>query len=132
MGRVQTPDLINDFLNFLFTDVATQDMHSGAMALAANSKARGFLWKYIKDNWSDVREKLVGNMVVLDRFLRVSLQKFSDHETEKDIASFFQGKDNRGYDRTLGIVSDTIRGRASYRERDAAVLLEWLKANKYA
>jgi len=71
-------------------------------------------------------------MVVLDRFLKLSLTKFNDREAEKEIQAFFEGKDNRGYDRTLGVVSDTIRGRAAYKERDASVILEWLKTHGYA
>lgn len=79
-----------------------------------------------------IRERLGGNMVILDRFLKLSLQKFSDLETEKDIARFFEGKNNRGYDRTLGVVSDTIKGRASYKARVKGELAEWLKARGYA
>lgn len=69
--------------------------------------------------------------MVLDRFLKSSLVKFSDHETEKDIADFFRDKDNRGYDRTLGIVSDTIRGRAAYNQRDKVELGKWLIEHGY-
>lgn len=69
---------------------------------------------------------------MLDRFLKLSLQKFNDRETEQEIKKFFAGRDNRGYDRTLGVVSDTILGRASYKERDAGVILEWLKIHGYA
>lgn len=71
-------------------------------------------------------------MVVFDRFLKMSLQKFNDRETEKEIKAFFEGRDNRGYDRTLGIVSDTILGRATYKERDAEVVRGWLKGHGYA
>ena len=121
-----------DFLKFLFTDVATQDVHTGAMALAANPKTRAGLWSYIKDNFDLLRERLGANMVVFDRFLRLSLTKFNDRETEKDISAFFEGKDNRGYDRTLGIAHDTILARAAYKERDRSVILEWLKTHGYA
>jgi len=143
LGRIQdlkdpedqnplAPDLLGDLLKFIFTEIATQDMHTPAAALAANPKTRAGLWRYVKENWEEVRGRLSRNMVVLDRFLKLCLQKFSDEETERDIAEFFREKDNRGYDRTLGVVSDTIKGRASYRQRDAAVLLEWLRANEYA
>ena len=107
-------------------------MHTGAIALATNPRARHGLWNYIQDNFDPIREKLSKNMVVLDRFLRLSLNKFNDRETEKEIAKFFEGRDNRGYDRTLNVVSDTILGRAKYQERDAKVILEWLKTNGYA
>lgn len=132
MGRVQTPELVSAYIDFIFSEVATQDMHTGALGLAANDKARGALWSYIKSNFDSIRKMLSGNMVVLDRFLRVSLKKFTDLETERDIEKFFEGKDNHGYDRSLGIISDSIKSRASYRKRDAAVILEWLSVNGYA
>ncbi|KAL8690302.1 MAG: hypothetical protein Q9218_004222 [Villophora microphyllina] len=133
LGRVQTTELINDFMDFQFSDhVKVQDVHSGSMALAANSKARDALWQYIKDHWDVVHGKLSGNSVVLDRYLKNSLQKFASHEKEKDIAAFFQGKDTKGFDRGLVQVSDTVRGNANYKERDEELLLEWLKARDYA
>jgi aminopeptidase N len=133
LGQIQDNNtLLPDFLAFIFSTVAVQDIHSAAKALAANSKTRDGLWSYIKHNWEMVREKLGGNMVVLDRFLNVSLSFFTDLETEKDIAAFFKDKDNRGYDRTLGVVSDTIKGRARYRKRDRDILVEWMKAHNYA
>jgi aminopeptidase N len=133
LGRIQdSKTLLPDFLSFVFSTVAIQDIHTAASALATNSKTRAGLWEYIKENWEMIREKLGGNMVVLDRFLRLSLDKFTDLEAEQDIATFFKDKDNRGYDRTLGVVSDTIQGRAAYRKRDKKILLEWLKTHSYA
>ena len=125
-------NLLKDLLDFISTSVPTQDVHTPAATLSINPKTRLGLWTYIKENWEPLRERLGKNMVVLDRFLKLSLQNFSDLETEADIAAFFADKDNRGYDRTLGVVSDSIKGRASYRLRDAEPLLEWLKANQYA
>jgi len=45
---------------------------------------------------------------------------------------FFEGRDVSGYDRALGIISEIIKGRAGYKERDAKVILEWLQKNNYA
>lgn len=132
LGRIQDIALLPEYLSLLFKDVPTQDMHTGAMALSGNPHTRPGLWKYIQENFDEIREKLGKNMVVLDRFLRLSLTKFHDRETAKDIAKFFEGKDNRGYDRTLNVVNDTILGRATYKERDAQVILEWLEAHGYA
>jgi len=132
LARIQDTSLLNDYLALLFTQVATQDVHTGAVGLAANPKTRASFWKYIQDNFDPLKERLSANMVVFDRFLKMSLTKFSDRGTERDIAKFFEGRDNRGYDRTLGIVSDTIIGRAAYKERDAAVIKEWLRAHGYA
>lgn len=133
MGRVQTPELARDFLDFTFSPaVAVQDRHSSGMSLAANGKARKILWEYIKENWdSKVYPQLSGNMVVLERFLRVTLNKFASMEVERDIHNFFNGKDNRGYDRGLAVIQDTIVAAAKYKERDAALIKEWLGAHGY-
>ncbi|SMR47200.1 unnamed protein product [Zymoseptoria tritici ST99CH_3D1] len=132
LGQVQTPELAADYLKFAFDgNVAIQDLHSVGGSLANNSKVRTAVWEYIKSNWPMIREKLGGNMVVLERFLRVSLLKFSDAEVEKDIAQFFADKDNTGYDRGLAVVSDTIKGNARYKERDLENVREWLRARGF-
>jgi aminopeptidase N len=133
LGRVHTEELALDFISFIFSPaVAVQDVHSGATSLANNPKPRQILWDFIKNNWETIiYPRLSGNMVVLDRFLRLSLNRFSSVEVADDIAAFFASKDNRGYDRSLGVISDTIRGFAKYRARDALVVKEWLEAHGY-
>jgi len=133
LGRVQTPELAHDFLAFIFSSsVAIQDKHSGAIALANNAKVRYELWKFIRDNWDSVVFPLLStNMVVLERFLRAGLSKFASFDVADEIKGFFAGKDQRGFDRGLGVVDDTIRGQAAYRKRDEAVIREWLKTNGY-
>lgn len=133
LGRTKNPELVNDYLDFVFSDkVAVQDVHNGAASLAANSKVRGLLWEYIKDNWSAVETRLSANNVVFERFVRIGLSKFADHSIADDIASFFQNKDTSAYDRALVIVSDSIRTNARYKERDEKLVLEWLAAHGYA
>jgi aminopeptidase N len=133
LGRVQSPDLAKDFLQFMFSPaVAVQDVHSGASALAANGKTRNEVWQFIKTHWDDkVYPRLSGNMVVLERFLRMSLNKFASAEVKADIEKFFEGKDNKGYDRALGVISDTLAGNSKYKERDASLIREWLGAHGY-
>lgn len=101
-------------------------------ALASNRVARPLLWKYIRENWGQIEKKIGGNPIVLDRFINVSLSKFTSHKDVEDIEAFFSDKDTSAYNRTLESAKDKVRGRASYKERDAAVLKEWLVANKYA
>lgn len=133
LGRTKKPELVNDYLDFVFSDkVAVQDIHNGAVSLAANSKVRGLLWEYIKNNWSAVEARLSANNVVFERFVRMGLSKFADHGIADDIASFFQNKDTSAYDRALVIVSDSIRTNARYKERDEKLVLEWLGAHGYA
>jgi aminopeptidase N len=120
-------------MDFVFSDkVAMQDKHSSTIALANNSKVRPEVWNYVKENWdTKVHPALAGNPVVLERFLRFGLNKFTDVKTADDIKQFFKDKDTRGYNKGLDVVDDTIRSYASYAERDGEVVREWLGANGY-
>ncbi|KAM0278728.1 hypothetical protein ACHAQH_005022 [Verticillium albo-atrum] len=111
--------------------VPSSDMHVLASGLGANSSAREVQWKYLQANWDDCVVK-AGNNVVVDRLVSMSLSKFADADKIKEIDAFFAGKDTAGFNRTLETVKDKIRGRAAYRQRDAAALKEWLAANGYA
>jgi aminopeptidase N len=133
LGRVPTADLAQQVMNFVFSDaVAMQDKHSSTIALANNSKVRAEVWHFIHDNWdTKVHPALRGNPVVLERFLRFGLNKFTDAAVADDIQKFFADKDTRGYNKGLEVVDDTIRSYASYAERDEGVVREWLGGNGY-
>lgn len=112
--------------------VPPADMHLLSGGLAANRVARPLLWAFIKDNWGQIQDKIGGNPILLDRFVNVSLSKFTSYKDVDDMEAFFENKDTSAYNRTLESAKDKVRGRAAYRERDAAVLKEWLVTNKYA
>ena len=133
LGQVANSELANKYLDFLFSpEVAVQDIHSGASTLAANPKTRRALWDYIRTNWDlIVYPKLSSNMVVLDRFLRITLTTFANDAVAGEIKDFFKSKDNTGYDRSLGVIQDSIKSNAAYRERDSEALREWLSAHGY-
>lgn len=132
LGRVHTPELIQKVLEFTFTDkVKIQDKHTPVISLSNNHRARRAVWEFIKKNWDTVYAQLSGNMVILDRFLKNSLNKFASKEVLADIEEFFKDKDNHGYDKGLGVIRDSITGNANWVERDAAVVKEWLKEHGY-
>ena len=132
MGRVKKPELITDFMDFQFSDaVAVQDRHTGSMAIAANGKSRDILWQWVKKNWEKISGTLGGNSVVLDRYVKTTLSKFASHEMGVEITNFFKDKETKGYDRGLVQVLDTVKANASYKERDEALVAEWLKAHGY-
>ncbi|KAH8166421.1 hypothetical protein CIB48_g1800 [Xylaria polymorpha] len=140
LGQTRDPELIkNELLPFLFDisppalaseSVPSGDMHSLGSSLAANSAARDIQWGYMRENWSKLTTKMA-NPVVLDRFVKISLNKFVDNKYVAEIEQFFEGKDTSSFDRTLEQVKDAIRGRAAYYSRDNNVLREWLKTNGY-
>ncbi|GAB1318269.1 Peptidase family M1-domain-containing protein [Madurella fahalii] len=131
----------NVLLPFLFNSsppaaasdaVPPADMHILSGTLAGNRVGRPLLWAYLRDNWEQFNTKLGGNPILVDRMVNVSLPKFADLDTLKDIENFFAGVSTKGFDRTLETVKDKIRGRAAYKTRDAKGIKEWLVNNGYA
>lgn len=140
LGHVRDPEIITKNLLPFNCDlsppappsesVPSGDMHSLGSVLATNTVARPLQWQYIRDNWQQLTTKMA-NPVVLDRFVKLTLQKFTDAKYIDEIDTFFQDKDTSAFDRTLEQVKDAIRGRAAYRKREAESLKEWLGANGY-
>ncbi|KAI5458169.1 peptidase family M1-domain-containing protein [Mariannaea sp. PMI_226] len=137
LGLVKDEELLlKEIIPFIFNQsppsnsVPSGDMHVLGSSVAANVIGRPLQWKFMKENWDAVITKL-GNPVVVDRYMNISLSRFTNLEAVEDIESFMKDKDTKSFDRTLGTVVDKIRGRAAYRERDSAVLKEWLGANGY-
>lgn len=132
MTATQVPELYQDAMEFLVSPhVAIQDIHIGAKSFASNPVARQPFWQFIKKRWSEIERKLTANKVVLNRFLSLGLEGFTDVETADDIVSFFADKDQSGFDRGLKVVLDTVRTNAAYRSSDEGSTLEWLESNGY-
>lgn len=114
--------------------VPSADMHYLGSVLAGNRVGRPLLWAWIKENWGQFEAKLGGNPILADRMVKVSLPKFTDLKDLADIEAFFgqDHVDTKAFDRTLEQVKDKIRGRASYKSRDAEVVKKWLVSEGYA
>ena len=137
LGLVKDEELLlKEIIPFNFNQsppsnaVPSGDMHVLGGSVSANIIGRPLQWKFMKENWDAVIAKL-GNPVVVDRYINTSLSRFTNLEAIDDIQAFMKDKDTKSFDRTLGTVIDKIRGRAAYRERDTAVLKEWLGAHGY-
>ncbi|RPA99973.1 hypothetical protein L873DRAFT_1835141 [Choiromyces venosus 120613-1] len=128
LGRVRKPELIQQFLELMLSDkVKTQDKHTPAISLSNNAHARHALWEFIKKNWETIYKQLSGNMVVLDRFLKNSLNKFASLDVKEDIEKFFADKDTHGYEKGLALISDSIKGNANWVQRDQEAVGKWVK-----
>ncbi|KAK5280490.1 hypothetical protein LTR40_006276 [Exophiala xenobiotica] len=126
-------DLAWDLLEFVISEeVPTQDSHGGIVAVSNNNETRTVAWDFTKKNWERVEKRLGGTGIVIDRWIKMGLPKFSDIAIRDDIAEFFKDKNTAAFNRSLVIVSDAITGNANYKQRDEAQLLEWLKAHGYA
>jgi aminopeptidase N len=133
LGRSRDPQLARNVLDFVTSDeVPAQDAHSGVIAVSNNNDTRFVVWEYTQQNWDRIFARLGVTGVVIDRWIKMGLPKFSDLETRDAIDQFFKDKETGQFSRSLVIVHDTITGNAKYKERDEPQLLEWLKAHGYA
>lgn len=105
-------------------------MHVLGGNLANHAVGRALQWEFMKSNWDAAVAKL-GNPIVVDRFVGLSLKTFTDVAVLDEIEAFFKDKDTHSFDRTLETAKDRIRGRAAYKTRDAAALKQWLSTNGY-
>ncbi|KAL2891232.1 Aminopeptidase 2, mitochondrial [Ceratocystis lukuohia] len=141
LGSARNVDVIEKtLLPFLFDQsppaaakdsVPSADMHALGSSLARNPEGRLSQWKYVQENWDKCLAKL-GNPIVVDRFIGVTLSGFSDDKFIDEITAFFADKDTSSFNRTLETAKDGIRARSNYKTRDSAALKEWLIQNGFA
>lgn len=131
LSQTRNPLLVDRLLKFIMSDeVKTQDWRTPGEALGSNPAVRHQMWTFIKEQWPVIRKRLGSGIVfVLERFLKLSLNKFSDEKTLLDIESFFADKDNTGYDRGLEVLKDACRVNIKWVKRDSGIVQEWLSAN---
>jgi aminopeptidase N len=133
LGRSKNPNHAWDLLDFVTSEeVPAQDAHGGVIAVSNNNDTRFVVWEYTKQNWDRVFDRLSVTGVIIDRWIKMGLPKFSDLEVRDQIDEFFKDKKTGQFSRSLVIVHDTITGNANYKERDELQLLEWLKAHGYS
>jgi aminopeptidase N len=133
LGRSSEPNNAWDLLSFVTSEeVPAQDAHSAVIAVSNNNDTRFVVWEYTQQNWDRIFKRLSVTGVIIDRWIKMGLPKFSDLEVRDQIDAFFKDKETGQFSRSLVIVHDTITGNAKYKERDELQLLEWLKAHGYA
>eukprot|EP00301_Raphidiophrys_heterophryoidea_P001612 c10773_g1_i1.p1 GENE.c10773_g1_i1~~c10773_g1_i1.p1 ORF type:complete len:861 (-),score=248.09 c10773_g1_i1:59-2641(-) len=107
---------------FSLTDeVRTQDMVYVYGACGSNPTGRAATWKFVKDNWKAISEKIQGGML-MTRVVQYSTDSLSTHEFAKDVQSFFEANPAPSLARTINQAVEGIEARAAWVERDRAAL----------
>lgn len=133
MGRAKEPALVADLLDFAISEhMPLQNVHLIALALGGNDDSKHVFWNFVKTNWAHVYKRLSRNPIVLNWWIEMGLRNFSDLETEKDISSFFKGKDVRVFQRSLLVAIESIRRSAEFKSRSEQEVMEWLLKHDFA
>lgn len=122
-------ETVKDYLAFLLSDqVQVPDFPIVAAALSGQPFSRKAFWTWLKENWDDVLRKFDKSWPLLDKFLRQGLSGFTDEASEEEVREFFTEREHEkiGFERGLEIVTEKMRVNAQFKERNEAVLREWL------
>lgn len=133
LGRVSNPEFAQKLLASVLDEqvVPVMDAHFVAISLSQNIAVRDMFWRFFKSNYTRFHELMSTNMVVLDRFVKVTLCNYQSHAMEHDVEQFFAGKDIHGFERSYYQVLDQIKINAAWYERDAAKVKQWLARHNY-
>ena len=133
LGHSKQPNHAWDLLDFVTSEeVPAQDSHGGIIAVSNNNNTRFVAWEYTQQQWPRIFKRLAVTGVIIDRWIKMGLSKYSDTEVRDQIGDFFKDKETGYFSRSLIIIHDTLTGNAKYKERDEMQLLEWLKTHGYA
>ena len=100
----------------LLADPALSDAEAqlACEALLANTATAPGAWGWLKANWDEVGDRLVGWG---GRGAVAGLAAFADRAMARDIAAFFSGREIAGAERTLMASLARIAGRAHFRDQ---------------
>lgn len=99
--------------------IPTMDAHFLAGPLSRNVAVKDLFWLFFRENYTTLHAEMSTNMVVMDRFVKMTLGNYSTSETEKQVREFFKSKDTHGFERSLAQVLDQIAINAACFDRDA-------------
>lgn len=106
--------------------IPVMDAHFYAGAMSKNVKTRDILWRYVQDNYDVLYKKMSTNMVVLDRFIKMTLGNYGTEKMAEEVRVFFGKRDTHGFERSLGQVLDQISINAAWYNRDHGAVKQWL------
>lgn len=111
--------------------IPTMDAHFLGKSLSTNIHTRDGFWLYFKNNYDAIYKSMSTNMVVLDRFVKLTLANYLTMEMHDEIYNFFKDKDVHGFERSYKQVLDNIKIRSAWVQRDQENVKEWLNINGF-
>ncbi|KIW94428.1 uncharacterized protein Z519_04404 [Cladophialophora bantiana CBS 173.52] len=132
LGRAKSPQLIKKTLDFALSgQVKMQDIYMPIGGLGTTSEGIERRWEWMCANWDELVEKLPPSMTMLSSVVSICVAGFTSDAQLKKVEDFFEGKDKKGFDRSLQQSMDSIQAKANWLKRDGEDVWGWLKSNGY-
>ncbi|KAF4251569.1 hypothetical protein KXW98_001875 [Aspergillus fumigatus] len=132
LGSAEDPALIQRTLGLASSDeVKNQDIYMPLGGLRGSPAAIEARWDWMKTNWDALYKRLPPALGMLGTVVQLCTASFCTEEQLKDVQTFFENKDTKGYDRAISQSLDAIRAKVQWLKRDRADVESWLKSNGY-
>ncbi|CAF0924682.1 unnamed protein product [Didymodactylos carnosus] len=131
MGQTLKPELIKKTLQFVFEgdNVRMQDSISGLAGCTSSKVGRDLVWKFLKENWTKLKERFGEKSNFLIYFVEYGLSDFADEEISNDITSFFDKANTPIVMRPVKKVVETIHMRSEVLKRDSKAIEDFFVGN---
>ena len=132
LGRAKSSKLIQKTLDLALSgEVKMQDVYMPIGGLGTTPEGIEKRWDWMCSNWEELVEKLPPSMTMLSSVVSICAAGFTSDEQLAKVDKFFEGKEKKGFDRSLQQSMDSIRAKANWLRRDEEDVLGWLKSNGY-
>jgi aminopeptidase 2 len=132
LGRAKSEHLIKKTLALaLGGEVKMQDIYMPIGGLSTTSKGVEMRWAWMKENWSELVERLPPSMSMLSSVVSICTAPFTKEEQLKEVQGFFKDVDKKGFDRSLEQSFDSVRSKMGWLARDKGDVEGWLGEKGY-
>ncbi|CAN3377110.1 hypothetical protein DIURU_003637 [Diutina rugosa] len=119
LGHITNLEYLPKLLDSLIDDsvIPIMDAHFLGQPLSANPITRDDFWIFFRDHYDDFYKLMSTNMVVLDRFVRLTLCNYQSESKRNEIEGFFAAKDVHGFERAFKQALDYISIQSAWYQR---------------
>lgn len=127
LGATDKEELIKRVLDFALSDkVRSQDSVFVIAGVTGSKLGREMAWSFVKENWKKLHERYEGGFL-LSRLVKTTTENFVTEDKAKEVKEFFKANPVEAAERTVEQSIENIRLNASWMEREAAKVSEFLK-----
>lgn len=131
-GRFENVEILEKVLAMLLDgSVRPQDIYIPMQGMRVHKLGVETLFTWMQREWDHIYKLLPPGLSMLGSVVQVCTSGFTTMEKYAEIEKFFSSKNTKGFDKGLAQSLETIKSKANWVSRDAAVVEKWLKDNGY-